>query len=234
MHQHLSALILNRSTSMIIYQPFTYLITFIPTGQLYYGVRTKQKCHPGELWTTYFTSSKIVHQLIQAHGHDAFRVEIRHTFTTKEAAILWEHRVLCKVNAALNPVWLNQNNGDRKFFGSTTMKGKKHTAAARHSMSINSSGDKNPNYGKPMSNESKAKLSKTMTGRKATDETRAKLSRANTGENNPNFGKKLHWYNNGIDNSLSEQCPGPEWTRGRLWAAGHREKMMSSRAILHS
>jgi len=45
-----------------IYQPYTYLIKFLPTGQVYYGSSYANNKHkvsnPEQLWITYFTSSK--------------------------------------------------------------------------------------------------------------------------------------------------------------------------------
>jgi hypothetical protein len=47
--------------------PFTYLLKHIPTKKYYYGVKLKKGCHPNDLWTKYFTSSKIVKSLIKKY-----------------------------------------------------------------------------------------------------------------------------------------------------------------------
>jgi hypothetical protein len=215
---------------MNIYTPFTYVVKFKPTGQIYYGSRTKQGCQPTDLWNSYYTSSKLVRQLIAEHGRDAFEVEIRRTFQTKEAALLWEHRVLRRVDAAHNPRWLNKNNGDRKFFGGRAFAGKKHTEDARRRMAINSSGPKNPNWGgKAFTEESRRKLSEARKGFKESPEIIEAKRQRMLGENNPNYGKTFAWWNDGTRNKLVEQCPGEGWVRGRLWAAGHRERMLASR-----
>jgi Putative endonuclease segE, GIY-YIG domain/NUMOD3 motif len=173
---------------MPIYRPFTYRITFKPTGQQYYGVRTRKNCHPSELWTQYFTSSKKVKQLIAEFGTSAFDFEIRKTFTTKQAAILWEHRVLTRLDVVNNNKWLNENNGDRKFttMGPLTEEHKKAVSKAmtglkrkpykKHKLIHANKGRPAHNKGKPMSEEQKTLLSKIRSGSKSSEETKAKIS----------------------------------------------------------
>ena len=110
-------------TSITTYTPFTYCITFIPTGQRYYGSRyannKKEMAHPSQLWTTYFTSSKIIFDLIEEHGKDAFIFEVRKTFKTKEETVSWESKFLTKIGAAQSPKWLNGHNGGSTFHSTT-------------------------------------------------------------------------------------------------------------------
>ena len=85
--------------------------------------------------------------------------------------------------------------------------------------------------GKQLSEETRKKLSEARKGRTFSAEHRQKLSEAHKGENNPFFGKHhseetrqkmsktrkcMLWWNNGISNARSRECPGPEWKRGRL------------------
>lgn len=206
---------------MSIYQPFTYLIKFIPTGQVYYGVRTKQRCHPSELWTTYFTSSKTVHRLIEQYGVDSFEVSIRKCFESKQDAILWEHRVLTKFNAAKNKQWLNKNNGSRKFIPHD-----KHTNETKQKIG-------NAHRGKVMSNTAKQKMRTTRIERFSgtlpwhSNEANNKRSETLKGREPWNKGKTmsykgrtsptkgLRWYNNGVDQFLVKECP-PGCVRGKL------------------
>jgi hypothetical protein len=112
------------------------------------------------------------------------------------------------------------------------MNGKKHTEDARRRMSINSSGEKNPNWGgKAVTDETRRKLSEAKKGLKLklTSEQRKSKREQMAGAKNHNYGKKFAWWNDGTRNSLVENCPGPGWVRGRLWSAGHREKMLASR-----
>ena len=89
--------------------PYTYFLLNKITGEKYYGVRYAKDCHPGELWSTYFTSSKYVKQRIDKHGKESFYFEVRRTFETPAAARDWEERVLRKLNILKNSIWLNKN-----------------------------------------------------------------------------------------------------------------------------
>lgn len=86
--------------------PYTYLIKNKSTGMLYYGVRFGRNCHPNDLWTKYFTSSKLVKDLIKRYGKEDFLFEVRKIFDTKESAIEWEQRVIRRY-AIHRPDFLN-------------------------------------------------------------------------------------------------------------------------------
>ena len=72
------------------YIPFVYWIQNKTTGMKYIGVKYAKGCSPEDLWTTYFTSSKSIHKLIQLYGKEDFKIKILHTFQTAEEAILKE------------------------------------------------------------------------------------------------------------------------------------------------
>ena len=103
---------------MNIYIPFTYCLTFIPTGQRYYGVRYTEKeiAHPDQLWTTYFTSSNIIKDLITEYGKDSFTYQVRKMFIDAVSANAWETQFLTKIDAAQSPEWLNGHNGGPNFY----------------------------------------------------------------------------------------------------------------------
>lgn len=158
-------------TSTLIYSPFTYCVTFIPTGQKYYGVRYAKNCHPTTLWKSYFTSSTTIHKLINTHGIDAFTCEIRKLFTTAKDAVLYEHKFLTKINAAANPYWFNNSNGGKTFCvtpESSAKSGLKHrgkiiSVETRQKMSVALSGKRYPNRG-AMNSETKQKISQSLIG----------------------------------------------------------------------
>jgi hypothetical protein len=92
----------------MIHIPYTYLITHIPSGMKYYGVRYAKNCSPEDLWKTYFTSSTKIKKLIEKDGKNAFVAQIRKTFTNDKDAILWETRVLTKLKIPYNTRYLNK------------------------------------------------------------------------------------------------------------------------------
>lgn len=142
--------------------PYTYVIHHIPTGLNYYGVRYAKNCHPTDLWNKYFTSSKIVKSLIKEYGINSFTYKIRKTFNSAEKAILWEEKVLRKLDVMDNDKWINLS-----IAGAVKM-----TAEVRKKISFTSKGRK-PNLGK-----------------KASEETKEKMRQARKGKPSPNKGKK--------------------------------------------
>jgi len=100
----------------------------------------------------------------------------------------------------------------------------------RKKISVGMSGEKNPQYGVPRTEESKKKQSETKKGvflseehrRKISDgvkgkthseEHRRKNSEARKGELNPSFGKR--WWNDGNNTKFMRECPGDGWKLGR-------------------
>lgn len=108
--------------------PYTYLIGWTKLGKYYYGVRYSKNCDPSDLWTTYYTSSRHVHQFHLEHGEPDL-IRVRKKFDTKEQAILHEHTVLRRMKAVERLDFLNRtyNRGiPPEFAGKMTMLGKKH------------------------------------------------------------------------------------------------------------
>jgi len=168
------------------YIPYTYVIKFKLTGQLYYGVSFGHNRHkvanPSELWVTYFTSSNTVRALVEKHGADAFEATVRRTFSTKEQALQWENKVLRRLNAAADSRWLNKSNGGRNFY---------INEETRQKMSVARKGRPSTKKGIPMTEEQKAKISATRRSRVylVSEETKQAKSLALQGEKNPMYGK---------------------------------------------
>jgi hypothetical protein len=68
-------------------KPYVYKI-LSKNNEYYFGVRWDYKSTPNEdLWKDYFTSSTLVHELIQKNGIDYFNKEILFIFESKEEAL---------------------------------------------------------------------------------------------------------------------------------------------------
>lgn len=94
------------------YKPYAYLIGWSKLNIWYYGAEYGQKtkiANPSNLWTTYFTSSKEVQITIEYCGNPDV-IEIRKVFSDRNKCILWEHKVLRRLNASQNPKWLNKTD----------------------------------------------------------------------------------------------------------------------------
>lgn len=185
-------------------QPFTYRVRFIPTGEYYYGVRYAKNCNPSDLWTKYFTSSKKVKNLIKKYGKDSFEYEIRKIFNTSEDAILWEHRVNSRTK-----IWPNYlNESDAKHQGS------KYSSTGGLISKEKGIGVHNPE--RPWKNDL-VKSSNQKNGNKK--------GGAKTGAR--------PWWNNGIKDTKSIECPGDGWVRGMIqkgyyWNNGTEQRVCSA------
>jgi len=168
-------------------QSFTYRVRFIPTGEYYYGVRFAKNCHPSDLWTKYFTSSKKVKNLIKKHGKDSFEVEIRKLFKDSEEAIAWEHRV--NIHTKNWPNYFNQS--DAKHQGS------RYSSTGGLISKEQGAGLHNPN--KPWL-DSPTKMASMRNGHLKGGH--------KTGS--------MPWWNNGIRDTKSAEYPGPGWVRGTI------------------
>jgi hypothetical protein len=96
-------------------KPYTYTITHKLSGVKYYGVRYSKNCQPNDLGISYFSSSKTLRKMILNEGKDNFEFKIRQCFENKEDAVLWEHKVLRRLNAAQSTKWFNRHNGNTSW-----------------------------------------------------------------------------------------------------------------------
>lgn len=192
---------------MTTYQPYTYLVGWTAINKWYYGVRTAKTANPKDLWVSYFTSSKFVKKIRNQFGEPDV-VKIRKTFSCSNEALIWELKVLTRLNAAENENWLNKHNGGKNFStaGKTweeilgEEKSKNMRIIRKHQPRNFSGlpGEKNPMYGKKHSEKTKAGFSKKRAnvsyedymGAEKALQKRKKHSDRMTGENHPLFGKK--------------------------------------------
>ena len=84
---------------------YTYTIQHLPTNKIYYGVR---KSTTVDIGTTYFSSSQLIKQMLQAEPIENFKFKVRQKFQSYEEARLHETKVLSRIKAVTNPMVLNQ------------------------------------------------------------------------------------------------------------------------------
>jgi hypothetical protein len=167
----------------------------------YYGSKTS-KCrkndiaNPSTFWKTYFTSSKYVHQLIEQYGTHTFEIQRIKIFKTGKEAREWEAKFLSRINAASRDNWLNQYNQDGKFIlkkhtekTKLKMQKRKLTDEAKEKLRLKFIGEKNPNFGKELSDEHRKKISISKIGINTHTEKWVKAMSKLQGKNNPMFGK---------------------------------------------
>jgi hypothetical protein len=164
--------------------PYTYFLKNKITGEKYYGVRYANLCTPNDLWTTYFTSSKYVKNLIALHGVDSFDFIVRKTFTTAKDARNWEERVLRKLKVITNPQWLNKN-----ICGKYLKEGPQSKEHIEKRVS-KIRGSNHPFYGKPELNP--------FYGKHHTEKTLEKLRKPKNDTTNMSFR---------LNNSVKVSCP---------------------------
>lgn len=92
-------------------QPFVYVLYHVSTNRYYIGVRYGKNINHQDLLTEtgYQTSSILVHNLIEKHGLDSFKIKSIRFFDSKETAVDYEYRFLKKIKAKLNPKIININ-----------------------------------------------------------------------------------------------------------------------------
>lgn len=188
-----------------------YLITNKTNGKQYVGQtihsaeeRFVQHCKPSE------RNCRLLNRAIQKYGVQAFEVSVLEHVESADELDSREIYWIEKLNT-LSPNGYNLNGGGNgkggvsdetreklrqamigKFEGEKNpFFGKHHTAETRKRMCENHrdiSGENNPNYGRPLSEETKGKLSQRMSGvnhpfygKHLPEETKRKIGLANTG-----------------------------------------------------
>ena len=87
---------------------YVYKITFLPTNQYYIGYRGSKNATPSDLFVTYFTSSKVIANLIKEHGVNKFVKEILAEFATGVEAYEYEQQLLREHDVEANTQMLNK------------------------------------------------------------------------------------------------------------------------------
>lgn len=230
---------------------YTYLVKHKPSNKFYYGVRIKNEIDPNlDLFVRYFTSSKIIKELLVQDGIDAFEWQVRREFDNELAAVSWEAKVLqrCQV-LERQDLWINKNAAGRKLLTkhgakviSATHKGKPKSAEHREKIR---QALKGKNLGRKLSPETIEKIrsksigaNNPMYGKSQSEETKRKIGEANkgklAGEKNPFYGKTLpateaaRIANTGRKQTTEEIEKRASKNRGRKRSEETRSKMSSA------
>lgn len=109
--------------------PYTYILRFKATAQLYYGVRIANKVKPSDdLWVNYFSSSEIVKELIRKYGKESFTYKVHKSFESMDDAYQYENKMLCLIKNKHKHKWFNRTYGSG-FGYASLYKTEKHCKA---------------------------------------------------------------------------------------------------------
>jgi hypothetical protein len=98
-------------TTMEDRTPYLYLVGWSKENVWYIGRQTGVNCHPGNLWVSYFTSSKYVKSFRDEHGEPNI-IECRWVFDSIEECCASEDRLLERLKIGFdNKLFLNKKPG---------------------------------------------------------------------------------------------------------------------------
>ena len=186
---------------MNIYVPYTYLIGWTKQNKWYYGVRYARNCNPQDLWKNYFTSSKYVKKFREEHGEPDV-IEIRKIFKDSNSAILWETKVIKRMNMVESNIWLNKwDNQNGTFYNKGPM-------SEDHKIAISKS-----NKNRIFTDEHRKKMSLAASKRKRSEDHIQKLHEGRRrSTNSPEHIAAIKLNNSGINNPMYGKIP---WNKGK-------------------
>lgn len=206
-------------------QPYYYEIRHKKTGKMYLGSQYGKNSNPENLLKTYFTSSKSVKDIIQKEGVDSFEICC---IECRDDAREYEQKNLLKIyekygreeflekylNRNLSPGILltdeiiKKANEKRKI--SNSLSAKKLIEEGRHNFQLKNA-SKCEHVRKASSERMKGNNYGTF--RKMTEELKQKLAEGSKGNTNV---RGTRWWNNGVINRRSKECPGEDFILGTI------------------
>lgn len=234
---------------MNIYQPYTYLIGWSDLNTWYYGVRYSKYAKPSDLWVTYFTSSKYVKLFRKKHGEPNV-IQIRKIFDDKHKAILWEQKVLKRIDVQHDKRFLNVKNDTTKtpIIGPNSGSFKKGHKTWNKNLDIKSLLDEEARkkFGRKFTDEEKHNLSVKNKKIFGTIERREQARQKTLDQFNDSVKKEYHkskcvshkdkiWINDGLKNKRIKEKDLINffgWMRGRLIPKEKIELMINNRVTL--
>lgn len=173
-------------------RPYFYKIKHRKTGRYYVGSQYGKNSSPENLFTTYFTSSKKIHYLINTEGLDSFEIV---TLKERDDAREYEARYLARVYRLFGrdqflALFFNRNLSPGILLDDDIVSRIANTRKQRWE-SGQISKPIPPNWkGKPRSAKMKKRLSESKMGHTVSTKTRQKLRKANLGKKQSNATKE--------------------------------------------
>ena len=191
----------------------TYLVTYLgdKLPKFYIGSTSEERALSGKYFGS--ISSKRYKDIFSKEKSEnpyLFSIEILSYHENREDALSEELKIQLELNVVKSNEYMNESfarvNG---FFGRDT------------------SGENHPQYGNPLSEETRNKISNTLTGRIEPKETRKKKSLSKLGEKNSFYGKK---HSEETKNKISESKKGIEsWNKGIAMSEESKKKLSESK-----
>lgn len=94
-------------------RPFLYVVGWTELNTWYLGVRYSRDCHPVDIWTTYFTSSRHVSWIREQFGEPDVVCVLAEG--SRSDVLLLEQTIIRKFNLHRHPNWLNRCMGGKEF-----------------------------------------------------------------------------------------------------------------------
>lgn len=191
----------------------TYLITYLgdKLPKFYIGSTSEERALSGKYFGS--VSSKRYKEIFSKEKRDnpyLFSIEILSYHENREDALTEELKIQLELNVVKSHEYMNESfarvNG---FFGRDT------------------SGEKHPQYGNSLSEETKNKISNTLTGRIEPEETRRKKSESKLGEKNSFYGKR---HSDETKDKISKTKQGiTSWNKGIAMSEESKKKLSESK-----
>lgn len=193
---------MEKSNPFLSHRPYVYAVVWSEHNVAYVGVRHAKGCHPSDLWTRYFTSSKYVAEFRKKHG-EPDRVEIIDMFLTAAEAVAAETDIITTFELHRNPLFLNKQCSGQIIMDEDVRSRIKETwtderRARKRSQML----------GQKRTPETLAKISATRTGQKNSEESNMKRSATLTGRPSKLVGRTAH--NKGKPSPLKGKSRDPE------------------------
>lgn len=165
-------------SKIVIKEPygFIYITTNMINGKRYLGQKNFDKKRS---WEKYLGSGSILKSAVKKYGKDSFVRNIIDIAYSQDELNQKEYDYSIFFNVVESDDWYNLMYGGRVVSGIT--RSNETREKLRKSLKGKFSGEKNPNYGKHHSEETKKKIAEKQKGRHPSEETRQKL-KSRTGE----------------------------------------------------